>query len=140
MTVEVLRTGKHSFVACNDRGAEVRLGRVGQEGSFTPVELLLAAAAGCVAVTAEELVLRRIGESARFRVAGTDVRLPGEHELDGVRVDLDLDLSGLDEAGRAELLAVVNRAVDALCTVTRTLKRSTAVQLAPPKLHDSSNQ
>ncbi|MDQ3579471.1 MAG: OsmC family peroxiredoxin, partial [Actinomycetota bacterium] len=87
--VEVVRTSAHLFVARNNRGAEVPIGRVGQTGSFTPVELLLAAAAGCGAVTAEELVLRRTGEEIHFQVDATDVRPPGAHELDGVRVDLD---------------------------------------------------
>ncbi len=130
-TIEVRRTGKHTFIAHNDRGASVDIGRAGQDGSFSPVELLLAAAAGCVAVTAEQLVVRRVGEEP-LRVDATDVRPPGAHELDGVRIDLGLALDGLDDAAREELLTVVDRAVEALCTVTRTLKRATAVELAPP--------
>lgn len=128
MSIEVERTGSHEFVARNGRGAEVRIGRVGQEGSFSPVELLLAAAAGCVAVTGEELVLRRAGEIP-IRATAADVRPPGAHQLDGVDVALDVDLSGLDADARAEVRAVVARAVEALCTVTRTLKQSSEVRL-----------
>lgn len=131
MTVSVERTGSHEFVARNDRGAEVRIGRVGQEGSFSPVELLLAAAAGCVAVTGEELVLRRTGEIP-IRAMAVDLRPAGAHQLDGVDVALDLDLSGLDPDAQDELRAVVIRAVEALCTVTRTLKQSSEARLTIP--------
>ncbi|MDQ3576111.1 MAG: OsmC family peroxiredoxin, partial [Actinomycetota bacterium] len=85
-----------------------------------------------VAVTAEELVLRRTGEEIHFQVDATDVRPPGAHELDGVRVDLDIDLGALDAQAREDVLALVERAVTALCTVTRTLKRSTALEMVPP--------
>ncbi|GAA2995514.1 OsmC family protein [Actinokineospora diospyrosa] len=124
-TIRTERTGVHVFTATNDRGASVEVGRAGQDGVFSPVELLLAAAATCVGITAEELVARRTG--AAPRVSATDVRPAGAHELDGVRIGVDL--GELDEATRAELVTVVNRAVDALCTVTRTLKRSTAIEM-----------
>ncbi|GLZ39569.1 OsmC family protein [Actinokineospora sp. NBRC 105648] len=125
-TIRTARTGEHVFTAHNDRGAEVAIGRAGAPGTFSPVELLLAAAAGCVGITAEELILRRV--STPIAVDATDLRPAGAHELDGVRIDLGLDLSTLDDEARAALLAVVDRAVAALCTVTRTLKRSTAVE------------
>ncbi|MBM7772586.1 putative OsmC-like protein [Actinokineospora baliensis] len=124
-TIRTERTGVHVFTAVNDRGASVEVGRAGQEGVFSPVELLLAAAAGCVGITAEELVMRRTGVAPK--VEATDVRPAGAHQLDGVRIEVDL--GGVDEATRAEVVAVVNRAVAALCTVTRTLKRSTAVEM-----------
>ncbi|CRK55600.1 hypothetical protein [Alloactinosynnema sp. L-07] len=127
-SIDVVRTGTHEFVARNDRGAEVSIGRVGQEGSFSPVELLLAAAAGCVAVTGEELIVRRAGE-VPLRVTAADVRPPGAHQLDGVDLLLDLDLSALDAAAQDELRSVVQRAVAALCTVTRTLKQSASADL-----------
>ncbi|MCG8916900.1 OsmC family protein [Actinokineospora sp. PR83] len=127
--VRVRRIGTHAFTASNDRGGHVRLGRVGEPGAFTPVELLLAAAAGCVGITAEDLVVRRTTPDAVVDVVAEDVRPVGAHALDGVDIGLDLDLSGLDERARAELVAVVRRAVEAVCTVTRTLKESTDVGL-----------
>lgn len=126
-TIRTKRTGEHVFTAVNDRGASVEVGRAGQDGVFSPVELLLAAAAACVGITAEELVLRRTGTAPL--VDATDVRPPGAHELDGVRIDVGIDMSALDDTARQELLDVVDRAVTALCTVTRTLKRSTAIDM-----------
>ncbi|QFZ24056.1 OsmC family peroxiredoxin [Saccharothrix syringae] len=122
------RVGEHDFVAENGRGASVRVGRKGAEGAFTPVELLLAAAAGCAAVTAETLVTRRVGEGLAARA--DDVRPEGAHELHEVPVTLDYDVSALDEGQRAALEAAVRRAVEQLCTVTRTLK-----QAPPTPLH-----
>ncbi|WP_424190498.1 OsmC family protein [Actinokineospora sp. G85] len=130
--VRVRRIGTHAFTATNERGAHVRVGRAGEPGAFTPVELLLAAAAGCVGITAEDLVVRRAGADAAIEAVAEDVRPVGAHELDAVAVRLGLDLSALGGAERAELVAVVNRAVEAVCTVTRTLKRSTRVDLAVP--------
>lgn len=132
MTVEVRRVGRHSFVGANDRGAQVRIGRQGQQGSFTPVELLLAAAAGCAAVTAETLITRRVGEDSELVAYAEDVRPDGIGRLDEVPVRLDFDLSTLDTAQRETLLTVVRRAVDQLCTVTRTLKESTPAPLDLP--------
>jgi uncharacterized OsmC-like protein len=126
MQVEVTRTGEHEFVANNDRGASVRLGRKGQQGSFSPVELLLAAAAGCAAVTAETLITRRVEGPLVARAS--DVRPEGAHELDAVPVSLDFDASGVDE----ERLAVIRRAVEQLCTVTRTLKKGADAPLQLP--------
>ena len=40
--INLERVGEHEFVASNGRGASVRIGRKGQEGSFSPVELLVA--------------------------------------------------------------------------------------------------
>lgn len=127
--IEVRPAGRHSFIASNGRGAEVRIGRKDQEGSFSPMELLLAAAAGCVAVTAETLVTRRVGD---FTAHAEHVSVEGAHEVTTVPVSLDYDLSGLDDEQRAALDTVVRRAVDQLCTVTRTLKRSATTPLTLP--------
>ncbi|XVV05023.1 OsmC family protein [Actinosynnema sp. CA-248983] len=128
--VEVRRVGQHDFVATNDRGASVRVGRAGAEGAFTPVELLLAAAAGCAIVTAETLITRRVDGELTARA--DDVRPAGAHELDEVPVTLDYDVSRLDEQQRAALEVAVRRAIDQLCTVTRTLKKTPPTPLHLP--------
>lgn len=128
--VEVRRVGQHDFVATNDRGASVRVGRAGAQGAFTPVELLLAAAAGCAIVTAETLVTRRV--EGELTARADDVRPAGAHELDAVPVTLDYDVSQLDEEQRAALEAAVRRAIDQLCTVTRTLKKAPPTPLDLP--------
>ncbi|MEV4055427.1 OsmC family protein [Amycolatopsis sp. NPDC049688] len=127
MALEVERTGEHAFVGRNERGAEVRLGRKGAEGAFSPAELLQIAAAGCSAVTAEELIVRRIGENARFRVDVTADRREGASELDAVHVAFDVDVSALPADQREALAGAVDRAIERLCTVSRTLKKGIPV-------------
>ncbi|WP_328644624.1 OsmC family protein [Amycolatopsis sp. NBC_00348] len=127
MGLEVQRDGQHSFVGRNDRGAEVRLGRTDAEGAFSPAELLQIAAAGCSAVTAEELITRRVGEDAKFRVTVSADRREGAAELDAVHVAFDVDVSTLVEDQREALAGAVDRAIERLCTVSRTLKKGIPV-------------
>jgi len=133
MTLEVQRDGKHSFVGRNERGAEVRVGRAGAEGAFSPSELLQIAAAGCSAVTAEELITRRVGEDSKFRVTVSADRREGASELDAVHVAFDLDVSGLGESQREALAGAVDRAIERLCTVRRTLVKGIPVTESFPK-------
>jgi uncharacterized OsmC-like protein len=127
MGLEVQRDGQHAFVGRNDRGAEVRIGRKGAEGAFSPAELLQIAAAGCSAVTAEELITRRIGEDAKFRVTVSADRREGASELDAVHVAFDVDVSTLAADQREALAGAVDRAIERLCTVSRTLKKGIPV-------------
>ncbi|WP_370968063.1 OsmC family protein [Amycolatopsis sp. cg9] len=127
MGLEVQRDGQHAFVGRNDRGAEVRLGRAGAEGAFSPAELLQIAAAGCSAVTAEELITRRVGDDSKFRVTVTADRREGASELDAVHVAFDVDVSTLAADQREALAGAVDRAIERLCTVSRTLKKGIPV-------------
>lgn len=127
MSLEVQRVGEHEFVGRNERGAQVRLGRKGAEGAFSPAELLQVAAAGCSAVTAEDLITRRVGEDSKFRVEVTADRREGASELDAVHLRFDVDVSALDEHGREALATAVDRAIERLCTVSRTLKKGIPV-------------
>lgn len=127
--LKIERTGSHEFVGRNTRGAEVRVGRVGGAGSFTPGELLQLSAAACAAVTVEELVVRRSGEDARFTATAGNDRRPGSHEYDTLHVALDVDLSSLDEAARERVAAAIRGAVARECTVSRTIEKGTEVTL-----------
>lgn len=127
MGLEVQRVGEHEFIGRNERDAEVRIGRAGAEGAFSPVELLEIATAGCAAVTAEDLITRRPGDNSRFEVVVSADRREGVSELDALHIRFDVDLSALDGDGRAALATAVNRAIDRLCTVSRSLKKGIEV-------------
>lgn len=128
--VELTRTTEGAFVATNPRGAQVRVGPASAEHAFTPGELLLVAAAGCAGITSERLIVRRIGEEAPFRVHADRAKEHEDaHEFSSVGVDLDVDLSGLDESQREALQRAVHRAIERLCTVSRTLERGVPVTL-----------
>ncbi|MFC3896936.1 OsmC family protein [Lentzea rhizosphaerae] len=127
--IEIERVGDHEFVASNERGATVRIGRKGQEGSFSPVELLVAAAAGCAVVTSETLILRRTGGEELSAVADA-VQSESGNEVISIPVTLSYDLSSVDDPEALE--TVVRRAVEQFCTVTRTLKQSATAPLQLP--------
>lgn len=131
--VEVTRSGEHRFVATNERGATVHIGRDGAEGAFTPGELLLAAVAGCSAVTAENLLVRRLGEDAELTVHADRTKNPGDdHKFAAIQTAFDVDLSAIPEPDRAKVVAAVERAVRSYCTVSRSVEESTPIELTLP--------
>lgn len=127
LTVE--RTGVHEFVGRNERGASVRVGGRGGEGSFSPGELLRIATAACALVTVEELVTRRVGVDAPLTANVDARRSPGGHEYESLTVTMSVDLSMLDDADRERLLAIMEKAVHKQCTVSRTIERGAPVEL-----------
>ncbi|SES12486.1 Uncharacterized OsmC-related protein [Lentzea xinjiangensis] len=127
--INVERIGEHEFVATNGRGASVRIGRKDQQGSFSPVELLAAAAAGCAMVTSETLVLRRTG-GEQLSATADAVQSESGNEVISIPVTFSYDLSGVEDAEALD--TVVRRAVEQFCTVTRTLKQSAAAPLQLP--------
>ncbi|WP_054814316.1 OsmC family protein [Nocardia arizonensis] len=129
-TLWVERTGTREYVGRSSRGAEVLVGSQGVPGRFTPGELLKIALAACTGLSADLPLARRLGGSfdATIRVSGDADR---ENEVypqfDEV---FELDLSELDEQARERLLVTVQRAVDKVCTVGRTLKAGSKVTLS----------
>ena len=125
--LEVRRTGNHEFTGRNDRGAEVHIGRSGAENAFSPGELLQLAVAACSAVTAEELITRRVDDD--FTVWADAEKTPGAHQYDALLATFDIDLTGLDELTRARLETAIRRALDLQCTVSRTIKAAAPVKV-----------
>ncbi|WP_024806499.1 OsmC family protein [Nocardia sp. BMG51109] len=126
----VERTGTRRYTGRNSRGAEVLVGSEGVEGVFTPGELLKIALAACTGMSSDFPLSNRLGENydVTIRVSGAADRENEVYpELDEV---VELDLSELDEAGRERLLVTVQRAVDKVCTVGRTLKAGSKVNLS----------
>ncbi|WP_072802320.1 OsmC family protein [Rhodococcoides yunnanense] len=125
----VERTGTRRYTGKSSRGAEVLIGSESVEGVFTPGELLKIALAACSGMSSDTPLSRRLGDNydATVRVSGTADRdnetYPDLHEV------LELDLSELDADAQQRLLTVVERAIDKVCTVGRTLKAGTKVSL-----------
>jgi len=125
----VQRTGTRRYTGHSSRGAEVLIGSDGVEGVFTPGELLKIALAACTGMSSDKPLSRRLGDDydATIRVSGAADRENEVYpQLDEV---LEVDLSELDPEAAQRLLVVVERAVDAVCTVGRTLKAGTKVGL-----------
>ena len=123
----VERTGIRRYTGRSSRGAEVLIGSETDDGVFTPGELLKIALAGCSGLSSDEPLRRRLGDDfqAVIRVSGPADREQERYPL--LEENLELDLSGLSEAEIERLVLVVNRAIDQVCTVGRTLKAGTTV-------------
>ncbi len=130
--VEIRRDGSHRFTARNDRGGEVAIGRDDAPEAFTPGELLLAAIAGCSAVTTENLLVRRIGEDAELAVhADRDKDPEDPHKFSSVRVSFDVDLTEIqDDTERDRIVDAAERAVARFCTVSRSVEEGTPIHLS----------
>ncbi|WP_019930031.1 OsmC family protein [Nocardia sp. BMG111209] len=128
-TLWVERTGTRSYTGRSSRGAEVLIGSESVQGVFTPGELLKIALAACTGMSSDFPLSHRLGDTydATIRVSGAADRENEVYaQLDEV---LELDLSELDDAARERLLVTVQRAIDKVCTVGRTLKAGTTVNL-----------
>jgi uncharacterized OsmC-like protein len=123
----VERTGVRRYTGRSSRGAQVLVGNEDVEGVFTPGELMKIALAACSGMSTDEPLRRRLGDDydATVTVSGPADREQERYPL--LEESLQLDLSGLSDADVARLLTVVNRAVDQVCTVGRTLKSPTKV-------------
>lgn len=125
--LERLERGRYRVA--NERGGELVIGD-GGTADFTPVELLLAAVAGCTAIDVDLITTKR-AEPERFSVtsAGEKVRDDDGNRMEGLQVRFDVAF-GDDEAGRAaadRLADAIRRSHDRLCTVSRTVELGTPV-------------
>ncbi|KSU60713.1 OsmC family protein [Gordonia hongkongensis] len=125
----VERTGTRRYTGRSSRGAEVLIGSQDVEGVFTPGELLKIALAACTGMSSDRPLARRLGDDydATIRVSGDADR---ENEVyPRIEEILEIDLSELEPDAAARLLVVVERAIDAVCTVGRTVKAGAEVDL-----------
>ncbi|MCF8605968.1 OsmC family protein [Gordonia sp. HY442] len=126
----VQRTGTRRYTGQSSRGAEVLIGSEDVDGVFTPGELLKIALAACTGMSSDKPLSRRLGDDydATIRVSGAADR---ENEVYPVLSEtLEVDLSELDPEAAQRLLVVVERAVEKVCTVGRTIKAGAQVELA----------
>ena len=124
----VERTGVRRYTGRSSRGAEVLIGSETDEGVFTPGELLKIALAGCSGLSSDQPLRRRLGDDypAVIRVSGAADRDQERYPL--LEEKLEIDLSGLSAEEVKRLVVVVNRAIEGVCTVGRTLKSGTEVR------------
>lgn len=124
----VERTGTRRYTGHSSRGAQVLIGSDDVDGVFTPGELMKIALAACSGMSSDQPLARRLGDEyqAVVRVSGAADRDQERYPL--LEEKLELDLSGLSAEDKDRLVLVVNRAIDAVCTVGRTLKSGTTVE------------
>lgn len=130
-TVTLERLGDLVYLARNARGGELRLGS-GDGATFTPVELLLAALAGCAAVDVDLATTRRAApESFAATAQGRAERGPEGNALRDLTVTFAVTFpAGPDgDAARAVLPRAVEVSHARACTVSRTIEAGEPVTM-----------
>lgn len=120
------RTGPKTYTVRSQSGAELQIGALGAEGSFSPVELLQAAVAGCVGLSAEAQLVSRLGEDFEATSTVEAVKHADANRLEQLTSQMTVDFSQLDEAATDKLIASAERFIAQLCTVKRTLSHGVA--------------
>ncbi|WP_062380966.1 OsmC family protein [Demequina pelophila] len=129
-SVQITRETEGVYIARNAKGAELRFGR--GEGLLTPVDLLLAAIAGCSSIDVDAMTSRRAAPE-RFDVeaSATYVTEDGANILEDITVLFDLAFpEGEDgDKARARIGAALQASHDRHCTVSRTVEAGVPVAL-----------
>ncbi len=137
--IDLTRIGNGRYKATNARGGLVPIGSGGDDPDFTPVELLLAALAGCAAVTVDELTSRR-AEPLSFDMTaeGHKANDEGGSHMVGLKVTFDLTFPEGEAGDRARemLPRAVQQTHDRICTVSRTVALGEPVDYAVAEAHD----
>ena len=131
-SVEITRLEKGLYEVTNVRGGTMRMGGGGDSDDFTPVELLLAAIAGCSATDVDFITSKR-AEPVEFAVTGEGEKIrdeQGRNCMDSLRVTFTIRFPEGEEgdAAREMLPKAIAMSHDRLCTVTRTVVQGVPVE------------
>lgn len=122
VSLERLETGV--YLATNARGGRLRFGSTAGE-DFTPVELLLAAIAGCSAIDVD-LITGKRAAATKFEVVseGDKVRDEQGNHMTGLRLTFDVEFPPGEEgdAARSVVQRSLEQSRDRLCSVSRTVQ------------------
>ena len=129
--VELTRVSKARFTARNGRGGTIEVGE-GDDGTFSPVELLLTAIAACTGMDVDYITAKR-AEADRMTLSVSADKIRDEHGNRLVDIRLVFDVAFPATAGgaaaRTVLPSAVQRSHDRLCTVSRTVEVGTPVEV-----------
>jgi uncharacterized OsmC-like protein len=128
-SVSLEKIGEHRFRATNERGGTVVIGH-GDDPDFTPVELLLAALAGCSALDVDFITGKRSPmETFEALAAATKIRDEQGNRLVDISVTFDITFpeGEAGDAARTVLPDAIKKSETRLCTVGRTVSVGTPV-------------
>lgn len=123
-SVELTKIGANRFKATNARGGETYFGTGGEDPDFTPVEMLLAAIAGCSAIDVDLIAGKRAtAESFRVIASGDKVRDEQGNHLVNLSVTFDVTFPAGEggDAARGVMPRALEQTRDRLCSVSRTV-------------------
>ncbi|WBB68751.1 OsmC family protein [Micromonospora sp. WMMD812] len=131
-SVEIERTSVGQYVVRNARGGSLSMG-AGENTSFTPVELLLAAIGGCTAIDVDHFTSRR-AEPTQFSVTVTGDKIrdeAGGNRMQNLTATFTVTFpDGADgDKAREALPRSLRQSHDRLCTVSRTVELGTPVTI-----------
>ncbi|HEY9566156.1 MAG TPA: OsmC family protein [Nocardioides sp.] len=129
-SVDLQRIGVARYKAVNSRGGVLPIGS-GEDPDFTPVELLLAAIAGCSAIDVDLITSKRAQpEAFSVRASGDKVRDDDGNHLTNLRVTFDITFPEGEDGDRARefLPRAIEQSRDRLCTVSRTVALESPVE------------
>lgn len=122
-SIELTRTGEGRYEATNLRGGVLPMGS-GGSSDFTPVELLLAAIAGCSAIDVDLITGKRAtADVFDVHAEGHKVRDEQGNHLVGLKVTFDVQFPEGEGGDRARqmLPRALQQTRDRLCSVGRTV-------------------
>lgn len=124
-SIELTKIGEDRWKAVNARGGETFIGGGGEDPDFTPLELLLAAIAGCSAADVDAITRKRAAaDSFTVTTSGDKVRDDSGNHLVNLTVTVDVSFPPGDDgdAARSVLPRALEQTRDRLCTVGRTVQ------------------
>ncbi|MDN5599358.1 MAG: OsmC family protein [Brachybacterium sp.] len=113
------RTGARTLVGRTQRGVEIPIGH--GEGEINPGELLKLALIGCAGMSSDVNLARRLGEDYDMRLWAHGTSDEDQNRYLTIAEEVQLPLEELTEAEIATVVKVFGRAVEAGCTVERTV-------------------
>jgi uncharacterized OsmC-like protein len=135
-TVHLTQMGEGRWKATNRRGGVLPIGS-GDDPDFTPVELLLAAIAGCSAIDVN-LITGKRAAAERFDLVGQGDKIRDEqgNRMTNLRVTFDVTFpeGANGDRAREALPRAIEQTRDRLCTVSRTVAVGAPIEMdvAPP--------
>jgi putative redox protein len=126
VTIERLEEGV--YLARNPRGDELRFGTKASD-AFSPVELLLAAIAGCSAVDVDVVTGRRSPAETFSARVDADVARDAGNILRDIQLSFEITFpeGEAGDAAREILPRVAKTSHDRTCTVSRTIEAGTPI-------------
>ena len=122
--IDLTKMGEGRYKATNARGGVLPVGS-GDDPDFTPVELLLAALAGCSAIDVDLITGKRASAvSFDVSVEGEKIRDDQGNRLTDLKITFDVRFPEGEDGDRARevLPRSIAQSRDRLCTVERTVQ------------------
>lgn len=120
-TLTAVRSAVNTYRVSNGRGAELLIGSHDAEGAFSPMELLQAALAGCTALSAEQQLASKLGDTFDAEVAVDVITADDGSRATHLNAALTADMSELEVEDVEKLIRYSERVIERLCAVKRSL-------------------